>query len=177
MNDVAALLAGARQGRIAHIARLLSIVENEEPEAADIVRSTYAETGRAIVIGFTGPPGSGKSTLVSAMTALYRQTAARVAVVAVDPSSPYTGGAILGDRIRMRDRFLDTGVFIRVERTGRPEDLRQFGSLGNMTISAISVSELLAGVLNANTPERQRRRQASTQRAAGADEETVLACR
>ena len=113
MNDVAALLAGARQGRIAHIARLLSIVENEEPEAADIVRSTYAETGRAIVIGFTGPPGSGKSTLVSAMTALYRQTAARVAVVAVDPSSPYTGGAILGDRIRMRDRFLDTGVFIR----------------------------------------------------------------
>lgn len=113
MNDVAALLAGARQGRIAHIARLLSIVENEEPEAADIVRSTYAETGRAIVIGFTGPPGSGKSTLVSATTALYRQTAARVAVVAVDPSSPYTGGAILGDRIRMRDRYLDTGVFIR----------------------------------------------------------------
>ena len=113
MTDVAALLASARQGRIAHIARLLSIVENEEPEAADIVRATYSQTGRAIVIGFTGPPGSGKSTLVSAMTALYRQTAARVAVVAVDPSSPYTGGAILGDRIRMRDRYLDTGVFIR----------------------------------------------------------------
>ncbi len=113
MTDVGTLLAGARQGRIAYIARLLSIIENEEPEAADIIRLTYAQTGRAIVVGFTGPPGSGKSTLVSAITALYRRTAARVAVVAVDPSSPYTGGAILGDRIRMRERYLDTGVFIR----------------------------------------------------------------
>ena len=113
MSDVGKLLANAREGRIADIARLLSIVENEEPEAADVVRSTYAHTGRAIVVGFTGPPGSGKSTLVSVLTAAYRQKVARVAVVAVDPSSPYTGGAILGDRIRMRDRYLDTGVFIR----------------------------------------------------------------
>ena len=113
MNDVGTLLEGARQGRIAYIARLLSIVENEEPEAADIVRATYPQTGRAVVVGFTGPPGTGKSTLVSAMTAAYRRTAGRVAVVAVDPSSPYTGGAILGDRIRMRDRYLDSGVFIR----------------------------------------------------------------
>ncbi|MEO8450746.1 MAG: methylmalonyl Co-A mutase-associated GTPase MeaB [Gemmatimonadota bacterium] len=113
MNDVGKLLEGAREGRIAYIARLLSIVENEEPEAADIVKATYAHTGRAVVVGFTGPPGTGKSTLVSAMTAAYRRTAARVAVVAVDPSSPYTGGAILGDRIRMRDRYLDKGVFIR----------------------------------------------------------------
>ena len=66
-----------------------------------------------MLIGFTGPPGTGKSTLVSALTAAYRKTAARVAVVAVDPSSPYTGGAILGDRIRMRDLYLDAGVFIR----------------------------------------------------------------
>ncbi len=113
MIEVEKLLEGARQGRIAYIARLLSIVENEEPEAADIIRATYAQTGRAIVVGFTGPPGTGKSTLVSAMTAAYRQTAGRVAVVAVDPSSPYTGGAILGDRIRMRERYLDSGVFIR----------------------------------------------------------------
>jgi LAO/AO transport system kinase len=77
------------------------------------VRSTYADSGRATLVGLTGPPGAGKSTLTSALTAAYRQTGARVAVVAVDPSSPYTGGAILGDRIRMRDRFLDTGVFIR----------------------------------------------------------------
>ncbi|MFN0179465.1 MAG: methylmalonyl Co-A mutase-associated GTPase MeaB [Gemmatimonadales bacterium] len=113
MTEVETLLAGAREGRIAHIARLLSIVENDEPGAADIVRATYPETGRAVVVGFTGPPGSGKSTLVSAVTAAFRQTGARVAVVAVDPSSPYTGGAILGDRIRMRDRYLDTGVYIR----------------------------------------------------------------
>ena len=113
MSDIDTLLTGAREGRIAHLARLLSIVENEEPGAAAIVRATFGETGRAMIVGFTGPPGTGKSTLVSSVTAAYRQSAARVAVVAVDPSSPYTGGAILGDRIRMRERFLDTGVFIR----------------------------------------------------------------
>jgi LAO/AO transport system kinase len=113
MTDVSKLLAKARQGRIADIARLLSLVENEEPEAAEIVRATFADTGRAILVGLTGPPGAGKSTLTSALTEAYRQAGARVAVVAVDPSSPYSGGAILGDRIRMRDRFLDTGVFIR----------------------------------------------------------------
>jgi LAO/AO transport system kinase len=113
MSRVEELLAGARAGRIADIARLVSIVENEEPEAAEVVRATYAASGRAMLIGFTGPPGTGKSTLVSALTAAYRKTAARVAVVAVDPSSPYTGGAILGDRIRMRDLYLDAGVFIR----------------------------------------------------------------
>ena len=113
MSDVNKLLERARAGRIGDIARLLSIVENEEPEAADVVRQTYAQTGRATLVGFTGPPGAGKSTLVSALTAAYRQTGARVAVVAVDPSSPFTGGAILGDRIRMREQSLDTGVFIR----------------------------------------------------------------
>jgi len=113
MNDVNKLLERARAGRIGDIARLLSIVENEEPEAADVVRQTYAQTGRATLVGFTGPPGAGKSTLVSSLTAAYRQTGARVAVVAVDPSSPFTGGAILGDRIRMREQSLDTGVFIR----------------------------------------------------------------
>jgi LAO/AO transport system kinase len=113
VSDINKLLERARTGRIADIARLLSIVENEEPGAADVVRQTYAQTGRATLVGFTGPPGAGKSTLVSALTAAYRQTGARVAVVAVDPSSPYTGGAILGDRIRMRDQSLDAGVFIR----------------------------------------------------------------
>jgi LAO/AO transport system kinase len=113
MTDVDKLLANARQGRIADIARLLSIVENEEPEAAEVIRATFADSGRATLVGLTGPPGAGKSTLTSALTEAYRKTGARVAVVAVDPSSPYTGGAILGDRIRMRDRFLDEGVFIR----------------------------------------------------------------
>ncbi|PWJ84483.1 LAO/AO transport system kinase [Pseudaminobacter salicylatoxidans] len=107
------LLARAREGQIAAVARLLSIVENEEPEAAEIVRATHPDTGHATVVGITGPPGAGKSSLVSTLTAAFRARYPRVAVVAVDPSSPFTGGAILGDRIRMRERFLDEGVFIR----------------------------------------------------------------
>jgi LAO/AO transport system kinase len=112
-TDVAKLLENARAGRVADTARLVSIVENDEPEAAEVIKATYADTGRAIVVGFTGPPGAGKSTLVSALTAAYKKLFPRVAVVAVDPSSPYTGGAILGDRIRMRERYLDEGVYIR----------------------------------------------------------------
>ena len=107
------LLAAARKGDKRSIARLLTIVENDEPGSADILRSLYPETGKARIVGLTGPPGGGKSTLVSRLAAEYRKAFDRVAIVAVDPSSPFTGGAILGDRIRMRDRFLDEGVFIR----------------------------------------------------------------
>lgn len=107
------LLASARAGDKRAIARLLSVVENDAAGAAEIVRETYPQTGRALVLGVTGPPGGGKSTLVSRLVAAYRARVPRVAVVAVDPSSPFTGGAILGDRIRMQDRFLDEGVFIR----------------------------------------------------------------
>jgi LAO/AO transport system kinase len=106
-------LAQARAGDKRSIARLLTIVENDEPGSADILRALYPATGRARVIGVTGPPGGGKSTLVSRLAAEYGKTVDRIAIVAVDPSSPFTGGAILGDRIRMRDRFLDEGVFIR----------------------------------------------------------------
>ena len=106
-------LAQARAGDKRSTARLLTIVENDEPGSADILRALYPETGRARVVGVTGPPGGGKSTLVSRLAAEYRKRYDQVAIVAVDPSSPFTGGAILGDRIRMRDRFLDEGVFIR----------------------------------------------------------------
>jgi len=110
---VDALVDQARAGDKRAIGRLLTIVENDEPGAADALRRLYPETGRAQIVGVTGPPGGGKSTLVSRLAALYRESHPHVAVVAVDPSSPFTGGAILGDRIRMRDRFLDEGLFIR----------------------------------------------------------------
>jgi LAO/AO transport system kinase len=138
MKTVDELLAAAREGRTAAIARLLSIVENDEPGAAQIIRATYPQTGRALKVGFTGPPGAGKSTLVSVLTAAYRKTVPRVAVVAVDPSSPYTGGAILGDRIRMRDRYLDTGVFIR-----SMSNRGQAGGLSRATRRVVSVLDAM----------------------------------
>jgi GTPase len=107
------LLARARSGDKRSIARLMSVVENDEPGAAEAMRSLYPETGRAQILGITGPPGGGKSTLVNRLAGSYRERASRVAIVAVDPSSPFSGGAILGDRIRMRERFLDDGIFIR----------------------------------------------------------------
>ncbi len=107
------LLERARGGDPHATARLLSLVENDEPGTADVVRATHGAGGGALVLGLTGPPGGGKSTLVSGLVGAYRESGQRVAVVAVDPSSPFSGGAILGDRIRMRERFLDEGVFIR----------------------------------------------------------------
>jgi len=107
------LLARARSGHKRSVARLVSVIENDEPGAAEAMRALYPLTGRAQVIGITGPPGGGKSTLVNRLAGLYRDRVARVAIVAVDPSSPFSGGAILGDRIRMRERFLDEGIFIR----------------------------------------------------------------
>jgi LAO/AO transport system kinase len=107
------LLERARAGDKRSTARLLSVVENDEPGAAEAMRTLYPLTGHAEIVGITGPPGGGKSTLVNRLAGAYRATNDRVAVVAVDPSSPFSGGAILGDRIRMRERFLDEGLFIR----------------------------------------------------------------
>ncbi|HET7699702.1 MAG TPA: methylmalonyl Co-A mutase-associated GTPase MeaB [Candidatus Limnocylindria bacterium] len=115
MTVVAAaeLVSRARGGDTRSTARLLSLVENDEPGAADVLRELYPLTGKARIVGVTGPPGGGKSTLVNRLAGAYREEGTRVAVVAVDPSSPFTGGALLGDRIRMTDRFLDEGLFIR----------------------------------------------------------------
>jgi LAO/AO transport system kinase len=107
------LVAKAQAGDTRAIARLLTVVENEEAGAAEALRRLYPLTGHARVIGVTGPPGGGKSTLVNRLAGAYRDEGERVGVVAVDPSSPFSGGALLGDRIRMRDRFLDQGLFIR----------------------------------------------------------------
>ena len=107
------LIARARDGDKRSIARLLTLVENDEPGSADVLRELYPKTGSARVVGITGPPGGGKSTLVNRLSGAYRERSDRVAVVAVDPSSPFSGGALLGDRIRMQERALDEGVYIR----------------------------------------------------------------
>ena len=103
------LLDGDRRA----LARVISKVEREDPETAEIVAEIYAETGGALTIGLTGPPGVGKSSIIAELIKLYREEDKRVGVVSVDPSSPFSKGAILGDRIRLSDHFLDPGVFIR----------------------------------------------------------------
>lgn len=103
------LLGGSRRA----LARALTVVENQRPGVEALLAALYPHTGSAWVIGVTGAPGTGKSSLVSALAAAYRQRGQTVAIVAVDPTSPFTGGAILGDRIRMRDLSGDSGVFIR----------------------------------------------------------------
>jgi LAO/AO transport system kinase len=95
------------------VARAISLIEDEAPGGAELVRRIFTRTGRAYLVGVTGPPGAGKSTLVDRMTAEIRKGGRTVGVVAVDPTSPYTGGAILGDRVRMQAHAGDDGVFIR----------------------------------------------------------------
>ncbi len=100
-------------GDIRSLARALSLVEDRREGYVEVLKDCYRRTGKARVVGITGPPGAGKSTLVDKLIATYRAQGLRVAVVAVDPSSAFSGGAILGDRIRMQDRATDQGVYIR----------------------------------------------------------------
>lgn len=101
------------EGDLRAAARLMTMLENGSAESIALLKSLYPRTGRAYVIGVTGPSGSGKSTLADGITEQLRRRGKSVGVVAVDPSSPFTGGAILGDRIRMQRHSLDPGVFIR----------------------------------------------------------------
>ncbi len=100
-------------GEVRAVARAISLIEDETPAGATLVRQIFARTGRAYLVGVTGPPGAGKSTLVDRMTSELRRAGLSVGVIAIDPTSPFTGGALLGDRVRMQAHAADAGVFIR----------------------------------------------------------------
>ncbi|MFE5871083.1 methylmalonyl Co-A mutase-associated GTPase MeaB [Streptomyces roseifaciens] len=113
MVDVPALVEQAREGRPRAVARLISLVEGASPQLRDVMAALAPLTGGAYVVGLTGSPGVGKSTSTSALVSAYRRAGRRVGVLAVDPSSPFSGGALLGDRVRMSDHASDPGVYIR----------------------------------------------------------------
>ncbi len=125
------LLAGDKHA----LARAISLVENDDPAGWELVREVYPSTGQAAVIGFTGPPGVGKSTLLAALTRLERARERSVAVLSIDPSSPFTHGALLGDRIRLAEHFLDPGVFIR--------SMASRGALGGLSEAALQAALLM----------------------------------
>ncbi|MFF9848599.1 methylmalonyl Co-A mutase-associated GTPase MeaB [Streptomyces litmocidini] len=113
MVDVPALVAQAREGRPRAVARLISLVEGASPQLREVMAALAPLTGGAYVVGLTGSPGVGKSTSTSALVSAYRRAGKRVGVLAVDPSSPFSGGALLGDRVRMSEHASDPGVYIR----------------------------------------------------------------
>lgn len=131
----AELLERFRAGQRFALARAISLVENGRPGFEALLHEVHSDLGRAHRVGLTGPPGAGKSTLTSKLALEYRRRESRVGIVAVDPSSPYTGGALLGDRIRMNNLATDPGVFIRSMATR--------GSLGGLATSSKEVADLL----------------------------------
>jgi GTPase len=125
------LMAGDKRA----LARGISLVEDDDPEGRELVREVYPHTGNATVVGFTGPPGAGKSTLIGALVKLRRAGDRQVAVLSIDPSSPFRGGALLGDRIRLSEHFLDPGVFIRSMATR--------GALGGLAEASLQAALLM----------------------------------
>lgn len=129
------LIADVLAGKLRAVARLMTLVENSETAAETAVKALYPHTGHAHIIGITGPPGSGKSSLVNALAKQFRQQGLRIGIVAVDPSSPFTGGALLGDRVRMRDLSGDSGIFIR--------SMASRGKLGGLATATAAVIKVL----------------------------------
>jgi LAO/AO transport system kinase len=125
------LLDGDRRA----LARAITLVEDDRPQGWELVREVYPHTGKAAVYGFTGPPGVGKSTLIGALTKARREAGRSVGVLSIDPSSPFTQGALLGDRIRLTEHFLDQGVFIR--------SMANRGALGGLSEAALQAALLL----------------------------------
>jgi len=132
------LLKDAMSGSAQALARLISMVEDGDADGHAVLQTLHARTGRAYLVGITGPPGAGKSTLVDALTTVLRSKGRTVGVVAVDPTSPFTGGALLGDRIRMQDHSTDPGVFIRSMATR--------GSLGGLAPATADVVKVLDAI-------------------------------
>ncbi len=130
-----ALLKRFEAGEMRALAQLITMVENRAPESSAIIERIYAKTGRAQVVGITGPPGAGKSTLVNHLIAKYRALGKTIAILAIDPSSPFSGGAVLGDRVRMTDHYKDAGVYIR--------SLASRGSHGGLSRAAREIVKLL----------------------------------
>ena len=125
------LLAGDKRA----LARAITLIENGDPDGWELVRDVYPRTGKARIVGLTGPPGVGKSTLIGALTGELRKADRQVGVLSIDPSSPFTRGALLGDRIRLSDHFLDAGVFIR--------SMASRGALGGLSEAALQAALLM----------------------------------
>jgi LAO/AO transport system kinase len=134
-QDIRSQINALRSGNVRALARAISTVENRVPGWSELLKSLFPHTGRGRVIGLTGAPGAGKSTLVDHLARLYRKQNRTVGIVAVDPTSPYTGGAILGDRIRMQEHFADEGIYIRSMATR--------GSLGGLARTTADVTAVL----------------------------------
>lgn len=134
-EEHAALLQGFREGKRVALTRVISIIENQRAGFRAVLHALHEGIGRGHRIGITGPPGAGKSTLTAALIAHYREQGETVAVIAVDPTSPFTGGALLGDRIRMNDIAMDSGVFIRSMATR--------GSLGGLALTTKEVADVM----------------------------------
>src|SRR5437588_3911646 len=128
------LIERVAAGEVTAVARAISKVEEGGPGASDLMKQIFPRTGRALIVGITGAPGAGKSSLVDKLAALYRKRSESVGIIAVDPTSPFTGGAILGDRIRMQALSLDKGVFIRSMATRG-----NLGGLSRATVDAVAI--------------------------------------
>jgi LAO/AO transport system kinase len=134
-HDIQSWIERLRSGDVLTLARAISVVENRSPGWADLLKALFPKTGHARILGLTGAPGAGKSTLVDQLARHYRKENRTVGIIAVDPTSPYTGGAILGDRIRMQDHFADPGIYIRSMATR--------GSLGGLARATADVATVM----------------------------------